>query len=251
MNNKLGQHERWAVERVLGVNVDHVATIRQARGTKYPDPVFAASMAELAGAGQITVHLREDRRHIQDRDLMVLRQTVQTELNLEMGASEEILGIALDVRPDTVTLVPERREELTTEGGLDAAGQRLRLKPFVDRLKKAGINVSFFIEPDKRQIDAAIGLGADAIELHTGRFCEVFRTPEAEAEFERIETAAWVADEAGIKVAAGHGLDYSNIDPIAQIAQIVEFNIGHSIIARAILVGMETAVQDMLEHLNY
>ncbi|MFH1532275.1 MAG: pyridoxine 5'-phosphate synthase [Pseudomonadota bacterium] len=239
------------MERKLGVNVDHVATIRQARGTKYPDPVFAASLAELAGAHQITIHLREDRRHIQERDLVILRETVQTELNLEMGASEEILTLALKVRPELVTLVPERREELTTEGGLDVAGQRMKLRPFVERLREAGIRVSMFIEPDPKQIKATKELGADAVELHTGRFCDHWRDATGATELERIEDAARLATDRGLYVAAGHGLDYTNIDPVAAIDEIVEFNIGHSIIARAIVVGMETAVQEMLERIAW
>ncbi len=239
------------MERKLGVNVDHVATIRQARGTRYPDPVFAASLAELAGAHQITIHLREDRRHIQDRDLVVIRETVQTELNLEMGATEEILALALDAGPEVVTLVPERREELTTEGGLDVAGQRMALRPYVERLKDAGIRVSMFIEPDPRQIKASRELGADAVELHTGRFCDHWRTAEGDAELTRLEEAARVAADRGLYVAAGHGLDYTNIDPVAAIDEIVEFNIGHSIVARAIIVGMEAAVQEMLDRISW
>jgi pyridoxine 5-phosphate synthase len=239
------------MERKLGVNVDHVATIRQARGTRYPDPVFAASLAELAGAHQITIHLREDRRHIQERDLAILRETVQTELNLEMGATEEILAFALRARPEVVTLVPERREEITTEGGLDVAGQRMKLRPFVERLKEAGIRVSMFIEADPRQIKASKELGADAVELHTGRYCDHWRTPEGAAELDRIEDAARSATERGLYVAAGHGLDYTNIDPVAAIDEIVEFNIGHSIIARAIVVGMEAAVQEMLDRIAW
>ncbi|MBM4370570.1 MAG: pyridoxine 5'-phosphate synthase [Deltaproteobacteria bacterium] len=239
------------MQRKLGVNVDHVATIRQARGTRYPDPVFAASLAELAGAHQITVHLREDRRHIQDEDLRILRRTVQTELNLEMGAAEEILAVALEVRPDTVTLVPERREELTTEGGLDVAGLRLALRPTVGRLVDAGIRVSMFIEPDLRQVRAARELGAQAVELHTGRFCELWRGPRGEEELVRLEEASRLAADLELHVAAGHGLDYTNIDPVAGIEDIAEFNIGHSIVARSILVGMEAAVREMLERIAW
>jgi len=237
------------MERKLGVNVDHVATIREARGTRYPDPVFAASLAELAGAHQVTIHLREDRRHIKERDLRILRETVQTELNLEMGATEETLAIALDTGPELATLVPERREELTTEGGLDVAGQRMKLRPFVERLRGAGIRASMFIEPDQKQIKASKELGADAVELHTGRYCDHRREPAAAAELERIEDAARFAADLGLYVAAGHGLDYTNIDPVAAIDEIVEFNIGHSIVARAIVVGMEVAVQEMLERI--
>ncbi len=237
------------MERKLGVNVDHVATIRQARGTRYPDPIFAASLAELAGAHQITIHLREDRRHIQERDLRILRETALTELNLEMGATEEILAIALDTRPEVVTLVPERREELTTEGGLDVAGQRMKLRPYVERLRDAGIRVSMFIEADPKQIKASKELGADAVELHTGRYCDHWREAAGGTELGRIEDAARAASDRGLYVAAGHGLDYTNIDPVAAIDEIVEFNIGHSIIARAIVVGMEAAVQEMLERI--
>ena len=239
------------MERKLGVNVDHVATIRQARGTRYPDPVFAASLAELAGAHQITIHLREDRRHIQERDLRILRETVQTEVNLEMGATEEILAIALDTRPDLVTLVPERREELTTEGGLDVAEQRMKLRPYVERLRDAGIRVSMFIEADPRQIKASKELGADGVELHTGRYCEHWRGAAGAKELARIEDAAKAAADRGLYVAAGHGLDYTNIDPVAALDEIVEFNIGHSIIARALAVGMEAAVQEMLERISW
>jgi len=239
------------MERKLGVNVDHVATIRQARGTKYPDPVFAASLAELAGAHQITIHLREDRRHIQERDLSILRETVQTELNLEMGATEEILAIALRTRPELVTLVPERREELTTEGGLDVAGQRMKLRPYVERLREAGIRVSMFIEADPKQIKATKELGADAVELHTGRFCDHWRDATGATELGRLEDAARLAADRGLYVAAGHGLDYTNIDPVAAIDEIVEFNIGHSIIARAIVVGIEAAVQEMLDRIAW
>ena len=238
------------MDRKLGVNVDHVATVRQARGTRYPDPVFAASLAELAGAQQITIHLREDRRHIQDRDLAVMRETIQTELNLEMGATEEILAIALDIGPELVTLVPERREELTTEGGLDVVGLRMKLRPYVERLRAAGIRVSMFIEPDPKQIKASKELGADAVELHTGRYCDHWRGPDGDGELDRLEEAARIATSSGLYVAAGHGLDYTNIDPVAAIDEIVEFNIGHSIIARAIIVGMEAAVQEMLGRIN-
>jgi pyridoxine 5-phosphate synthase len=231
----------------LGVNVDHVATIRNARGTRYPDPVFAAMLAEKAGAHQITIHLREDRRHIIDRDLEIMRETVQTLLNLEMGATDEMVAIAIRVKPDRVTLVPEKREEQTTEGGLDVAGDRRRLEKVVKALHEAGIAVSMFIEPDPVQIEASSAVGAEAVELHTGRYCDA-RTPEEQGrEFEAIEAAAQYAAELEMEVAAGHGLDYTNVGPIADIEEIEELNIGHSIIAQAILLGIEEAVERMVE----
>jgi pyridoxine 5-phosphate synthase len=231
----------------LGVNVDHVATIRNARDTLYPDPIFAAMLAERAGAHQITVHLREDRRHIVDRDLDILREVVQTALNLEMAATSEMVAIATRVRPDRVTLVPERREERTTEGGLDVAGQRERMKKVVDALHDAGIAVSMFIEPDARQVEASQAVGADAIEIHTGRYAEAQTTEERNLEYDNIEEAAKQGAELGLEVAAGHGLDYTNVEPIAAIEEIEELNIGHSIIARAILRGLEDAVGEMLD----
>ena len=231
----------------LGVNVDHSATIRQARGTIYPDPVFVALLAERAGAHQITIHLREDRRHIIDRDLEILRETVQTELNLEMAATEEMVEIAIRVGPDRVTLVPEKREEQTTEGGLDVAANIAGLKWVVKRLKNAGISVSMFIEPDGAQIVASTEVGADAVELHTGRYCDAESAEERETQFDLIEEAARHAAELGLEVAAGHGLDYQNVEPIATIEEIDELNIGHSIIARAIVLGIEDAVAEMLD----
>ncbi len=231
----------------LGVNVDHAATIRNARDTMYPDPVFVAMLAERAGAHQITIHLREDRRHIVDRDLQLMRETVQTLLNLEMAATDEMVGIAVEIGPDRVTLVPERREERTTEGGLDVAGQQVRLKAIVAALQKAGIAVSMFIEPAAKQIRASHEVGADAIELHTGRYCDATTEDERNLEFEAIEEAARLGVEMGLEVAAGHGLDYSNVGPIAAIEEIEELNIGHSIIARAILRGIEEAVEEMLQ----
>lgn len=226
----------------LGVNVDHVATIRQARGTRYPDPVAAAVQAELAGADQITVHLREDRRHIQDRDVRVLRETVQTVLNLEMAATEAMLGIALELRPDRVTLVPERREELTTEGGLSVADQSERLGPFVARLREAGIVTSMFIDPEAREIEASRAVGASAVELHTGTYAEA---ADGAREAKRIAAAATTAHTAGLEVAAGHGLHYRNLDSILAIPEIVELNIGHAIVAHALSVGMGEAVRAM------
>jgi len=227
----------------LGVNVDHVATVRQARHAPYPDPVLAASLAELGGAAQITVHLREDRRHIQDRDLKLLRKTVQTKLNLEMAATPEMLRVAFETRPDTVTLVPERRQEVTTEGGLDVIGQKDALKRLVAELKQAEIHVSLFVE----QVQMAARIGADAIELHTGRFCEA-RTRDVRAEeLRRIVDVAKTAVKLKLACCAGHGIHYDNVADLASILEIEELNIGHSIVARAIFVGMERAVREMNE----
>lgn len=231
----------------LGVNVDHVATLRQARRTMYPDPVTAAALAELAGAGQITIHLREDRRHIQERDLRILRETVQTLLNLEMAATQEMVKIAYEHKPDVVTLVPERREELTTEGGLDVAGQRESLAKIIKNLKDGEITVSLFIDPDLDQVRAAHKVNADRIELHTGRYCEARNERERARELGRIVDAAKAAARLGMSVAAGHGLNYDNVLPIARIEEIDELNIGHSIVGRAVLVGFERAVREMLE----
>jgi len=229
----------------LGVNVDHVATLRQARRTTYPDPVAAAQMAELGGADQITIHLREDRRHIQDRDLRVLRQTVTTRLNLEMAATAEMVKIAYDVKPDECTLVPERREELTTEGGLDVAGGRDHVRKVVKTLRDADILVSLFIDPDVDQVRAAHRVEAQVVEIHTGRYCDARLEGDRRRELTRIVDAAKAAAKLGLAVAAGHGLDYRNAGSVAAISEIEEFNIGHSIVARAILVGMERAVREM------
>ena len=234
----------------LGVNVDHVATLRQARRTMYPDPVTAAALAELAGAGQITIHLREDRRHIQERDLRILRETVQTLLNLEMAATQEMVKIAYEHKPDVVTLVPERREELTTEGGLDVGGQREQVAKIIKNLKDGEITVSLFIDPDLDQIRAAHKVNADRIELHTGRYCEARNERERARELGRIVDAAKAAARLGMSVAAGHGLNYDNVLPIARIEEIDELNIGHAIVARAVLVGFERAVREMLELMN-
>jgi pyridoxine 5-phosphate synthase len=230
----------------LGVNVDHVATLRQARKTRYPDPVTAAAMAELAGAGQITVHLREDRRHIQERDLRILRQTCQTLLNLEMAATAEMVKIAYEVKPDLVTLVPERREELTTEGGLDVNGQRDHVSKVVKNLLDGEITVSLFIDPDLDQVRASHKSNAERIELHTGRYAEAHSEKERERELARIVDAAKTAAKLGMGVAAGHGLNYENVRPIAKIGEIDELNIGHAIVARAVLVGFERAVREMI-----
>lgn len=229
----------------LGVNIDHVATIRQARATTEPDPVAAAVMAELAGADGITVHLREDRRHIQERDVRILRQIVRTHLNLEMAATPEMVKIALDVKPDYVTLVPERRQEITTEGGLDVTGQFDHLKEVVTTLQTANIPVSLFIDANLEQIQASGETGAIFIELHTGAYAEAQDESRRESELQHlINGTAW-AKELGLRVNAGHGLTYENVVPVAQIPDMEELNIGHSIISRAVLLGLERAVQDM------
>ncbi|WP_435274637.1 pyridoxine 5'-phosphate synthase [Psychrobium sp. nBUS_13] len=229
----------------LGVNIDHIATLRQARGTTYPDPVHAASVAELAGADGITIHLREDRRHIQDRDVYTLAQTLQTRMNLEIAVTQEMLSIACNVKPEYVCLVPEKREELTTEGGLDVAGQLDTMLEAVAQLKGAGIKVSLFIDADKAQIDAAVTVGAPYIELHTGCYADAENSFEQEKELKRIQDMAEYAHSKGIVVNAGHGLHYHNVAPIAAIPEIYELNIGHSIIARASIVGLEQAVKDI------
>lgn len=231
----------------LGVNVDHVATVRQARGTNEPDPVTAAALAELAGAEGITVHLREDRRHIQDRDVEILRQTVQSRLNLEMAATDEMVAIALRLRPDCVTLVPEKRQELTTEGGLDVLGQSAHLRPRIAALQAVGIVVSLFVDPVRGQIEAASQVGADFIEIHTGSYCEAKDVDSRANELEKIAEAIRVGQQCGLGVNAGHGLNYRNIAPVVALGGIEEYNIGHSIVSRAVLVGMERAVREMVE----
>jgi len=228
----------------LGVNIDHVATIRQARGVDYPDPLEAALAAERGGAGGITVHLREDRRHIQDRDVRLLRPMLQSRMNLEMGLTEEMLGIALDVRPHDVCLVPEKRAEITTEGGLDVAADVERVAGGVKRLTDAGIRVALFIAPDLAQVEAAKRSGAPVIELHTGTYADAAGGERAR-ELGRLSAAAKRAASLGLEVHAGHGLTYHNVQPVAAIAEIVELNIGHCIIARAIFSGLEAAVRDM------
>lgn len=235
----------------LGVNVDHVATLRQARKTQYPDPVTASALAELAGADQITIHLREDRRHIQDRDLRILRETCQTILNLEMAASGEMIKVAYEYKPDMVTLVPERREELTTEGGLDVNSQRDMIAKLIKNLKDGDILVSLFIDPDLDQVRASHKVNADRIEIHTGRYAEARNEKERARELSRIVDAAKSAAKLGMGVAAGHGLNYENVKPIARIAEIDELNIGHAIVARAVLVGFERAVREMLELMKH
>jgi pyridoxine 5-phosphate synthase len=231
----------------LGVNVDHVATLRQARRAKYPDPVTAAAMAELGGAGQITLHLREDRRHIQDRDLKILRETCKTILNLEMAATNELVKIAYEIRPEVSTLVPERREELTTEGGLDCISQRDNLRKVVRTLRDAEIEVSLFIDPDLDQLRAAHKLDAQRVELHTGRYADARNAKERERELSRLVDCSKAGAKLGLQVAAGHGLNYENVQPVARIGEITELNIGHAIVARAVLVGMERAVREMIE----
>lgn len=229
----------------LGINIDHVATLRQVRGgvVPYPDPLAAASIIEKTSADQLTVHLREDRRHIQDKDLPALRKIVTKSLNMEMAASDEIVDIALKIKPDVATFVPERRLELTTEGGLDVVKNLKLLKRYVNKLKVNSITVSMFIDPDLKQVEASKELGADAIELHTGQYCELCSRKE---EINRLKKAAIRAKEIGLYVAAGHGLHYENIGfLVREIPEIVEYNIGHSIIARAIFVGLEEAVAEM------
>lgn len=235
----------------LAVNVDHVATLRQARRTAEPDPVTAAALAELAGAQGIVVHLREDRRHIQDRDLHLLRQTAKTKLNLAMAATQEMLKIALSVKPDMVTLVPERREELATEGGLEVQLNRDNLKKYVRLFKDADITVSLFINPDLDQIKAAQWVEADYIEVHTGSFCEARTITERQEEFDRIHNAVKLAHKVGLGVNAGHSLDYRNIGWLVDVAEIEEFTIGHAIVARAVLVGFERAVREMVQLINW
>ncbi len=229
----------------LGVNIDHVATIRQARLTIEPDPVWAAALAELGGADGITLHLREDRRHIQDRDLRVIRETVQVKMNLEMAAEEDITAIAVDVGPEQVCLVPERREEVTTEGGLDVLTHRDRIVRRIEQLQAANIEVSLFIDPDRSQIDAAQGLDADAVELHTGRYADAENDEEMQQELVALTTAGEHARNLGLRLNMGHGLTYRNVRQVAQIPGVSELNIGHSIIARAVMVGMERAVREM------
>jgi len=233
----------------LGINVDHVATIRQARGTDYPDPVAAAIVSELAGADQITVHLREDRRHIQERDVRILREVVTTRLNLEMAATEEMLELALAVVPDMVTLVPEKREERTTEGGLDVVTNFELLSNYTQKLADSDIVVSHFVDPDATQIDACKATGAPMIELHTGDYAEAKGGNIAD-ELARLKAGAVHAKAQGLVVAAGHGLDYKNVVPLVRIDEIVEYNIGHSIVARALMVGFDQAVREMIAALR-
>ena len=229
----------------LGVNIDHVATIRQARRTNEPDPVWAAALAELGGADGITVHLREDRRHIQDRDLRVLKETVCVKLNLEMAAEPEITQIALDVRPQQVTLVPEKREEVTTEGGLDLITHAARVRKCIGELTDAGIEVSLFIDPDARQIEAARTLKVSAVELHTGAYADAETPEEQERQFEIVRQAGDFVRQEGMLLHMGHGLTYRNVRRIAKISGVSELNIGHSIVSRAVMVGFQQAVSEM------
>jgi pyridoxine 5-phosphate synthase len=231
----------------LAVNVDHVATVRQARGTSEPDPVIAGALAELAGAEGVICHLREDRRHIQDRDLRLLRETVKTRLNLEMAAVPEMIRIAGEIGPDLVTLVPEKRKELTTEGGLDVRGNPDLYRNAVAELKGKGIEVSFFVDPDPAQIEVAREVGGDIVEIHTGHYAEARSYAEAEQRFARICQAARFAHSLKLRVSAGHGLNYLNVKRFKEAPEIEEYSIGHSIVARAILVGFERAVREMLE----
>ncbi|MCB2182206.1 MAG: pyridoxine 5'-phosphate synthase [Desulfobulbaceae bacterium] len=230
----------------LAINVDHVATLRQARGIDEPDPVLAAGICELAGAVGIVVHLREDRRHIQDRDVNLLRQTVKTKLNLEMGAAEEIIQIALNLKPDMVTVVPEKRQELTTEGGLDVAAQKEHLRGVIARMSDAAIPVSLFIDPDSTQIEASKEVGATFVEVHTGRYSDAENESEANKEFDLIAKAVDKAHEAGLRINAGHGLNYVNTPRVAALEKIEELSIGHAVMARAIFVGLDQAVREML-----
>lgn len=230
---------------LLGVNIDHVATLRQARGTRYPEPLLAALLAEQAGADGITLHLREDRRHIQDRDVALLREALSTRMNLEMAVTDEMISHACRIRPADCCLVPERREELTTEGGLDVAANLERIRPACQQLAEAGIRVSLFIDPDRHQVDAALASGAPVVELHTGCYANAATAPEQQAEYQRICDAAAHAQTAGLQVNGGHGLHYHNVLPIAAIPQMQELNIGHAIIARAIFTGLAEAVREM------
>jgi pyridoxine 5-phosphate synthase len=235
----------------LAVNVDHVATVREARGIDVPDPVLAAGLAELAGADGIICHLREDRRHINDRDLRLLRETVKTKLNMEMAAVDEMVEIALTVKPDVVTLVPEKREELTTEGGLNVKAQPDYYKGVVERLKGGSILVSFFVDPDPEQVLTAQQCGGDIVEIHTGHYSEARSESEAIERFERVTRAVESASDLDLRISAGHGLNYKNIKRFGALPQIEEYSIGHSIVAKAVLVGFERAVMEMIELVDY
>lgn len=230
---------------LLGVNIDHVATLRQARGTRYPDPLQAALLAEQAGADGITAHLREDRRHIQDRDIELLKERLHTKLNFEMAVTDDMIAIARRIQPQACCLVPERREELTTEGGLDVLGNPARMRDACAALAEVGIEVSLFIDPDRHQIDAAVATGAPVVELHTGRYADAADTVARQQELQRIVEAAAYAHRLGLQVNAGHGLNLHNVEAICRIPSIVELNIGHAIIAQALFAGLDGAVRDM------
>lgn len=235
---------------LLGVNIDHIATLRQARGTRYPDPVYAAQLAEAAGADGITVHLREDRRHIQERDIRLLAEVLQTRMNLEMALTPEMLAFAQEINPAHICLVPEKREELTTEGGLDVITYESQVSHFCQVLSAKGAEVSLFIDPEPAQIDAAVRCGAPAIELHTGAYADATSPVQLQAELQRIRTAAAYAAECGLIVNAGHGLHYHNVDAIAEIPQLHELNIGHALISHALFVGLTAAVKEMKQQMQ-
>ncbi|MEE8429308.1 MAG: pyridoxine 5'-phosphate synthase [Gammaproteobacteria bacterium] len=240
--------ERAVVDQeniLLGVNIDHVATLRQARGTQYPDPIQVAAEVERAGADSITLHLREDRRHIQDQDVRTLKETLLTRMNLEMAVTEEMIHITSQIRPQDCCLVPERREELTTEGGLDVAKQKDKIQDACMRLAEAGVRVSLFIDADIHQVEAAVQVGAPCIEIHTGHYADAALGDHRESELRRIVQAVEFGTESGLRVHAGHGLNYQNVAPVAAISQVLELNIGHAIIARAIFTGIQPAVQEM------
>jgi len=228
----------------LGVNIDHVATLRQARRGRHPDPVHAALTAEIAGADSITLHLREDRRHIQDHDVRALRGLLHTRMNLELAVTDEMLAVAAEVRPADCCFVPERRQEITTEGGLDVTAQAARVRDATTRLRQAGVRVALFIDPDARQVEAAAHAGAPVIELHTGAYAEAAGASAA-TELERLRAAARLGSSLGLEVHAGHGLNYRNVHPVAALREIVELNIGHALIAHAVFVGLPTAVREM------
>jgi len=230
----------------LMVNIDHVATLREARGTYYPDPIFAAGIAETAGASGIIVHLREDRRHIKDRDVRILREVVKTKLNLEMAATDEMVSIAREIKPDMITLVPEKREELTTEGGLDVAGLSKKIQKVIESVKDKGIKVSLFVDPEEKQVIVSKEIGADMIEIHTGAYSDAVNEVIRDKELKKVIDAAKRGKELGLGVNAGHGLHYHNVSEIVAIPEIDELSIGHSIIARAIFTGLDQAVRDML-----
>lgn len=238
-------HRRTIMTR-LAINVDHIATIRQARGINEPDPVTAAAICELAGAAGIVVHLREDRRHIQDRDVILLRQTIKSKLNLEMGANKDIITIALDLKPDLITLVPEKREELTTEGGLDIISQTKKIAKVIEKMAKVSIPVSLFLDPDPKQLAVAKEIGATFVELHTGRYCDAINETMCQHQYDLLAAAAEEGDRLGLRMCAGHGLNYHNTGPIAALDTIEELSIGHAIIARSVFTGLDKAVREML-----